>query len=82
MTTTWEELSQNHRVARVGRDIKRTSSPTSLLKQISYNRVHREVSRQVLNISTEGGSTTTSVNLFQCSVIFIIKFFCILIWNL
>ena len=33
--------SQNHRITGVGRDLKRTSSPTPLLKQVPYNRLHR-----------------------------------------
>jgi len=55
---------QNHTIAGVGRDFKRSSSPTPLLKQVPYGRLHRSVSRQVLNISTEGYSTTSLGSLF------------------
>jgi len=33
--------SQNHRIAGVGRDPKRSSTPTPLQKQAPYNRSHR-----------------------------------------
>ena len=32
--------SQNHRIAGVGRDLQRSSSPTLLPKQVPYNRLH------------------------------------------
>jgi len=34
-------IIQNHRIAGVGRDLKRSLSSTPLLKQVSYNRSHR-----------------------------------------
>ena len=52
-----------------------------LLKQVPYNRSHRQASRRVLNISIEGDSTTLG-NLFQCSITLTIKkFFLTLVWN-
>ena len=36
--------------------------------RVTYSRMHRTLSRQVLNISREGDSTTSLGNLFQCSV--------------
>jgi len=49
-----------------------------LLKQVPYSRLHRKVSRGVLNIS-RGDSTTSLGSLFQCSVT--VKFFLVLVWN-
>jgi len=73
---------QNHIIAGVERDLKRSPSPTLLLKQAPCNRLHRWVSRWVLNISIVGDSTTALGNLFQYSVIFTInKFFCMFVWN-
>ena len=46
------------------------------------SRAVRNLSRQVLNISGEGESTTSLSSLLQCSVILIVKkFFLILRWN-
>ena len=82
---TWSrgrDWSQNHRTAGVGRDLKRSSSPTTLLNQVAYHRSHRSVSRQILNISLERDSTTSLGNLFQYSVILTVKMlFCMLIRN-
>ena len=64
-----------YRITGVGRDLRRSSSPTPLLKQIPYNRSHRWASRWVLNISTEVDSTTFMGNLFHCSIILTRKFF-------
>jgi len=47
--------SQNHRIVGVGRDLCGSSSPTPL----TYSRLHRILSRWVLNISREGDSTTS-----------------------
>jgi len=58
-------ISQNHRVGGLGRVLMRSLSPTFLLKQVPYNRLHRSASRRVLNISIEGDSTTPQGNLFQ-----------------
>ena len=74
--------SQNHRIAEVGRDLKRSLSPTPLPKQVPYNRSHRQASRQLLNISVEGDSTASLGSLFQCSVNHTVnKFFCMSVWN-
>ena len=74
-------ISQNHRISGVGTDLKR-SSPTPLLKQVHHNRSHKQASRQVLDISIEGDSTTNPGNLFQCSVPFTTKkIFHMFIWN-
>ena len=61
-------MDMNQRIVGVGRDLKRSLSPTPLLKPVPYNRSHRSASRRVLNISTEGDSTSSLGNLFQCSV--------------
>ena len=58
----------NHRMVGVGRDLCGSSSPTPLLKQGHPERLHRTASRQVLNISREGDSTTSLGSLFQGSV--------------
>jgi len=59
-TRVWRgDKSQNHRFAGVGRDLKRSLSPTPLLKQVPYNRSCRLECGQVLNISTEGDFTTS-----------------------
>ena len=60
--------SQNHRMVGVGRDLCMSSSPTPLPSRDSYSRLHRTLSRWVLNISREGDSTTSLGSLFQCSV--------------
>ena len=36
--------------------------------RVTYSRLHRNLSRQILNISREGDSTTSLGSLFQCSV--------------
>ena len=36
--------------------------------RVTYSRLHRTLSRRVLNISREGDSTTSLGSLFQCSV--------------
>ena len=62
----------------------RGQSLTFQLKQVLYNRSHRQASRQVLNISIEGDSIEGEMpslgNLFQCSITLTIKkFFCIFV---
>lgn len=64
---------QNHRIAGVGRNLKRSSSPTPLLMQAPYNKSHRQVSRQVLSISIEGDSIAFLGNLLQCSITLTVK---------
>ena len=56
------------------------SSPPS--EQAPYSRLHRWVSRWVLNISREGESITSLGSLFQCSITLTVKkFLCILVQN-
>jgi len=51
--------------------------------RVTYSRLHRTWSRQVLNISREGDSTTSLGSLFQCSVTLRVKkFFLMFSWNL
>jgi len=52
----------------VGRDLCGSSSPTLLPKQGHLQQAAQNLSRQVLNISREGDSTTPLGSLFQCSV--------------
>jgi len=74
--------SQNHGMVRVGRDLCGSSSPTSLPKQGHYSRLHRTLSRWVLNISREGDSTTSLGSLFQGSITLRGKlFFLMFSWN-
>ena len=40
----------------------------SCQSRVTYSRLHRTLSRRVLNISREGVSTTSLGSLFQCSV--------------
>ena len=40
----------------------------SCRSRLTYSRLHRTLSRRVLNISREGDSTTSLGSLFQCSV--------------
>ena len=55
-------------MAGVGRDLCRSSSPTPCRSRVTYSRLHRTLSRRVLNISREGDSTTSLGSLFQCSI--------------
>lgn len=50
-------------------------SPTPLLIQVPYSRLHRQVSRQVLNISREGDPTISVGGLFQSPVNFTVRYF-------
>jgi len=78
LSMAWE----NHRIVGVGMDLKRSSSPTPLLKQVPYSSYHSWASRWVLNISTEGDATISLGNQFQCSITLTIKwFFCMFLWN-
>jgi len=67
--------SQNHRMFGVGRDLCGSPSPTPCQSRVAYSRLHRNLSRQVLNISREGDSTTSLGSLFQCSVTLRVKKF-------
>ena len=60
---------------RVGRDLCGSSSPTPCQSRVTYSRLHRTLSRQVLNISREKESTTSLGNLFQGSVTLRVKKF-------
>ena len=61
-------VSQNHRMVGFGRDLCGSPSPTPCRSRVTYSRLHRTLSRRVLNISREGDSTTSLGSLFQCSV--------------
>jgi len=43
--------------------------------RVTYSRLHRTLSRRVLNISKEGDSTTSPGSLFQCSITLRVKKF-------
>ena len=62
------KISQNHRMFRVGRDLCGSSSPSPCQSRVTQSRLHRTASRQVLNISREGDSTTSLGSLFKGSV--------------
>ena len=54
----------------------------SCRSRVTYSRLHRTLSRRVLNISREGDSTTPLGSLFQCSITLRgKKFFLIFSWN-
>jgi len=73
---------QNHRTVRIGRDLCGSSSPTPCRSRVTQSRLHRTLSRWVLNISREGDSTAPLGNLFQCSVTLRVKkFFLGFRWN-
>ena len=57
--------SQNHRTAGVGRELKSSQSPTSLLNRYTTKKSHGWASSQVLNISL-GESITSLGSLLQC----------------
>jgi len=44
-----EHLLQNHRIAEVGRDFRRSLSPTTLLKQVPYILVYFSLVVEVFN---------------------------------
>ena len=55
----------------------------SCRSRVTYSRLHRTLSRRVLNISRGGDSTTSLGSLFQCSVTLRgKKFFLTFRWNL
>lgn len=60
--------SQNHRGLGVGRNPRRSSTPTRLLEHVPLTTLYRKASGWVLNISGEGCSTPSLDSLFQCSV--------------
>ena len=63
--------SQNHRITECqgleGTSVDQLVQP-SCQSRVTYSRLHRTVSRLVLNISREGESTTSLGNLFQFSI--------------
>ena len=59
--------TQNHRMSGGGRDLCGSSSPPPCRSRVAYSRLHRTLSRQVLNISREGDSTTSLGSLCQGS---------------
>ena len=66
----------------VGKDLCGSSSPTPCRSRVTYSRLHRTLSRWVLNISREGDSTTSLGSLFQCSITLRgKKFFLMFRWN-
>ena len=64
----WITESQNHRMLGVGRDSMGHLVQAPCRSRVSYSRLHRTLSRWVLNISREGDSITSLGNLFQCPV--------------
>ena len=65
-----------------GRDLCGSPSPTPHRSRVTYSRLHRTLSRWVLNISREGDSTTSLGSLVQGSVTLRVKkFFFLFRWN-
>jgi len=60
--------SDNHRMVGVGRDLWGSPSPTPCPSRVTQSRLHRTLSRRVLNISREGDSTDSLGSLGQGSV--------------
>jgi len=74
--------SQNHRMVGVGRDLCGSPSPTPCQSRVTHSRLHRTLSRRVLNISREGDSTAPLGSLGQGSVTLRgKKFFLMFSWN-
>ena len=69
-------MTKDHRTTGIGRDLRGSSSPTPLLKQVPYSKLPRKASRCVLYITREGDFTTSLGSLFQCSVTHNVKKFC------
>ena len=66
----------------VGRDLWGLSSPTPCRSRVTQSKLHRTLSRRVLNISREGDSITSLGSLFQGSVTLRgKKFFLMFSWN-
>lgn len=60
-------------MAKVGRDLWRSSSSNSLSSRATYSQLPRTLLRWLLNISKGGESTTSLCNLFWCSITFTVK---------
>jgi len=75
-------ISQNHRMLGVGRTSVDHLVQLPCQSRVTYSRLHRTSSRQVLNSSREGDSTTSLESLFQCFVTLKVKmFFLMFRWN-
>ena len=77
--------SQYHQMSGFGRNLARSSSPIPLprLRRNALIRSHRDVSRQILNVSREGDPTTPLGSPLQCSVTLTMKKFLLMcLWNL
>ena len=61
-------VSQNPSMARVGRDLCGSPSPTPCPSRVTQSRLHSTVSRRGWNISRKGDSTASLGSLGQCSV--------------
>lgn len=62
--------------------LQRIIQSNPLLEQVPHSRSHRKMSRQVLNTSGEGDSTTSLSTLFQSSVTPTVnKFFLVIVQN-
>lgn len=70
----WEK--HKNRIIWIRRNLWRITEPNLLLKQVSY----RKMSRQILNISREGISTTSLGSLLQCSATLTVTFFLVFVW--
>lgn len=61
-------LQKHFRLMGVGRVLWRSSNPTALSCQVLQSKLHRKVSRQILNIARGGDLASSLGSLFQCSV--------------
>lgn len=73
-------VSQNHRILGLRRDLWRSSSPIPL--QVPLRRLHRKMPRQVFSNSTEWDSVVSLGSLPQCTVTLKVnKCFLTFVWN-
>ena len=63
----WITETQNHRITLEETSVDHLVQPPCQ-SRVTYSRLHRTLSRQVLNISREEESTPSLGSLFQCSV--------------